>query len=138
MPRFFTLAFTLAATTVLSGCGDNEPAKGEVAIATTFGPADNCPSISWAMAAPMQTSVGGSIGVTASASDPDPGDVLGYSWSPAAAFVNPTLPSTSFNCTSAGTKTLSLAVSDHHHPIPCIATATMRVTCIGSKPGSGP
>jgi hypothetical protein len=138
MPRLFTLAFTLAATTVLAGCGDNERANGEVAIATTFAPANNCPGIAWAMAAPTQTSVGGSIGVTASASDPDPGDVLGYSWSPAEAFVNPASPSTSFNCTSAGPKTLSLAVSDHHRPSPCIATATMRVTCIGGKPGSEP
>ena len=138
MPRLFTLAFMLAATTVMVACGDNEPAKGELTIATSFAPADACPSIAWALAAPAQTSVGGSLGVSAAASDPDPGDVLGYRWSPAEAFANPTAASTSFSCSSAGPKTLSLAVSDHHGPSPCVATATLHVTCIAAGPSPGP
>lgn len=137
MPRVLPTALMLAAATLLLGCGDNGRENGEVAIATSFAPADNCPSIAWAVAAPAQTSVGGSIAVTASASDPDPGDVLSYSWSPADAFQNPGLPSTSYLCSSSGPKTLSLAVSDHHRPSPCVSTATLRITCVAGEPGPG-
>ena len=136
MPRVFTSGFLLAAASLLLSCGDNEPANGEVVIATSFAPGDTCPTISWAVAAPAQTSVGSSIGVSAAASDPDPGDVLGYSWAPAGAFANPELPSTSYLCSSAGPKTLSLAVSDHHRPTPCVSTATLRITCVAAQPGS--
>jgi hypothetical protein len=127
-------AFLLAASTLLAGCGDNEPANGELVIATSF--ASSCPSIAWAVAAPGQTSVGGSIAVTASASDPDPGAVLAYSWSPAEAFAKPGLASTSYTCSSAGPKTLTLSVTDHHRPTPCVTTATLRITCVDVKTGS--
>src|SRR5215831_4969480 len=119
MLRALPTAFILAAATLHLGCGDNDRANGEVTIATSFAPADNCPTITSAVAAPGQTSVGGSIAVTAAASDPDPGDVLGYSWAPAGAFLNPGLASTSYLCSSAGPKTLTLVVSDHHRPTPC-------------------
>jgi hypothetical protein len=106
-------------------------------IATSFGPANSCPTITSAVAAPAQTSVGGAITVTASASDSDWGDVLGYSWSPAEAFANARLPSTSYLCRSAGPKTLTLAVSDHHRPNPCVSTAKLRVTCVAATAGGG-
>jgi hypothetical protein len=128
-------AFLLAATTLLAGCGDNEPAYGELVIATSFAPADNCPSIAWAVAAPGQTSVGGSIAVSASASDPDHSDVLTYGWTPADAFMKPGLPSTTYLCSSAGAKTLTLSVSDHHRPTPCVTTAALRITCVDVKGG---
>ena len=137
MPRIFTSGFLLATASLLLSCGDNDRASGEVVIATNFAPANDCPSISGAVAAPAQTSVGSSIGVTAGASDPDPGDVLGYSWSPPEAFANPGLPATSYLCSSAGPKTLSLSVSDHHRPTPCVSTATLRITCLAAKPGPG-
>jgi hypothetical protein len=136
MPRVLPPVFLLAATLFL-GCGDNNRAKGEVAIATTYAPADTCPSISGAVAAPSQTSVGGAIAVSASASDPDPGDVLGYSWSPPAAFANPAAAATSFTCASAGLKTLTVTVSDHHRADPCTATATLHVTCVAGKSAPG-
>lgn len=138
MPRLPPPALLLAAASLFLGCGDNDRANGEVAIATNFAPADTCPSIASAVAAPAQTSVGGSIAVTASASDPDPGDVLGYSWAPADAFLAPTSSSTSYVCSSPGKKTLSLTVSDHHRPSPCVSTATLRITCVAGGPASGP
>jgi hypothetical protein len=127
-------AFLLAASTLLAGCGDNEPANGELVLATSF--VSGCPSIAWAVAAPGQTSVGGSIAVTAAASDPDPSDVPVYSWAPAEAFANPKLSTTSYLCSSAGPKALTLSVSDHHRPTPCVSTATLRITCMDVKSGA--
>lgn len=123
----------IAAAALLQGCGDNDRANGEIVVATTFAPADSCPSIAWAVAAPAQTSVGGIIALAAAASDSDPEDVLGYAWSPTAGIAKPTSAATTYTCPSAGPKTLSLAVSDHHRPNPCSTSTTLQVTCVGGK-----
>jgi hypothetical protein len=135
MPRALPFVFLFATSSLFLACGDNDRASGEVTIATSFAPGNNCPTISWAVAAPAQTSVGGSIGVAASASDPDPGDVLHYSWTPADAFANPGLPTTTYLCSSAGPKTLRLEVSDQQRPSPCVSTATLRITCVTARSG---
>ncbi|HSY41952.1 MAG TPA: hypothetical protein VLA79_20600, partial [Polyangia bacterium] len=62
---------------LLLGCGDNLAAEqGEVDIAVSAVSADKCPSITSAIAAPTQTSVGGTVAVSATASDPDPGETV--------------------------------------------------------------
>ncbi len=136
MPRVLAHVLTIAAATLLLGCGDNDRASGEIVIATTFAPADNCPSIAWAVAAPARTSVGGIISVAAAATDPDPDDVLGYTWSPPDGIAKSTSAATTYTCTSAGPKTLSLAVSDHHRPNPCSTSTTLQINCVGG--GSTP
>jgi hypothetical protein len=120
----------------LLGCGDNESASGEVNVALNVVAADKCPSITWAVAAPTQTSVGGAIGVSATASDPDRGEAVSFSWSPAAHFANPSSAVTSYRCAVAGRQALTVTVADSHQP-PCTASATLEVECVASK-GAGP
>jgi hypothetical protein len=122
---------------LLFGCGDRAGESGEVDVALNIVAADNCPSVTSAVAAPAQTSVGGTIGVSATASDPDRGDVVSFSWSPAARFVNPSSAATSYSCTTAGRQTLTLTIADSHRPTPCTVKVTLEVDCIAGQ-GTGP
>ncbi len=122
---------------LLISCGDNMAASGEVDVALNFVAADKCPSIASAVAAPAQTSVGGTVGVSATASDPDRGETVNFSWSPAAHFANPSSAVTTYLCPAAGRQTLSLTITDSRAPNPCSATATLEVDCVASK-GAGP
>lgn len=122
---------------LLSGCGGGAAESGEVDVAVNFVAADKCPSITSAIAAPQQTSVGGTIGVSATASDPDRGETVSFSWSPAARFASPSSAETSFVCPAAGRQTLTLTVADSHRPTPCTVKATLEVVCVDGK-GAGP
>ena len=123
---------------LLLGCGDNLAAEyGEVDIAVNAVSADKCPSITSAVAAPMQTSVGGTIAVSATASAPDRGETVSFGWSPAASFANPSSAVTSYRCPAAGRQALTLTIADNHRPVPCTANVTLDVYCVASK-GAGP
>lgn len=125
---------TSVSLTLVCGGGGQSTAPGSVGITATVVAGDNCPSIISSAASPAQTSVGGSLSVSALATDPDttatPPDVLTYSWSPAANFTSPTSASTKYNCTAAGVATLTLTVNDNHVPTSCPATITMTVNCV--------
>ena len=112
-------------------------ASGEVDVAVNIVAADRCPSITSALAAPVQTSVGGTVGVSATASDPDRGETVSFRWSPAAHFANPSSAVTSYVCPAAGRQTLTLTVADSRLPTPCSAKTTLTVDCVASK-GAGP
>jgi len=74
---------------------------------------------------------GGTISVAATASDPDPEDVLSLAWATGAGtFDDPTAPSTRYVCASAGVQTLVLTVDDHHAPSSCTMTFLLPVTCL--------
>jgi len=118
---------------LLLGCGDNAAESGEVNVALNLVAAGKCPSITSAVAAPMQTAVGGTIGVSATASDPEHGDAVSYSWSPAARFASPNSAATSYSCTEAGRQILTLTIADSHRPTPCTANATLEVDCVSGK-----
>jgi hypothetical protein len=122
---------------LLLGCGGGAAESGEVDVALDFVAADRCPSITSAIAAPAQTSVGAAIGVSATASDPDRGDAVIFSWSPAANFANPGAAATSYRCTAAGRQTLTLTVADSHRPTPCTVNARLVIDCISGK-AAGP
>jgi hypothetical protein len=131
-------ALVIAVSSLLFlGCGDNTAEPGEVDVALDFVAADKCPSITSAVAAPIQTTVGGAIGVSATAFDPDRGETVSFSWSPAAHFANPSSAATSYVCPAAGRQTLTLTVADSRRSIPCTANATLEVECVASS-GSGP
>jgi hypothetical protein len=120
--------------TLTCGGGGKSTPPGSVGITATVVQGDNCPSIVSSSASPAQTSVGGSISVSALATDPDtsltPPDVLTYAWAPAANFAAPTSASTTYNCTTDGVQTLTLTVNDSHVPTPCQTSITMTVKCI--------
>jgi hypothetical protein len=120
--------------TLVCGGGGQTKTTGTVGITATVVAGDNCPSITSATASPATTSVGGTIAVSAVATDPDttatPPDVLTYAWAPAANFTAPTSASTAFNCTADGTQTITLTVNDNHVPTSCPVTITMTVNCV--------
>lgn len=122
---------------LLLGCGDNEEASGEVNVALNIVAADRCPSITSAVAAPTQTSVGGTIGVSATASDPVRGDAVSFSWSPAPDFADPSMALTTYRCAAAGWQTLTLTIADGHGPTLCTADVRLAVDCVSGK-GAGP
>jgi hypothetical protein len=73
----------------------------------------------------------GRINVAATASDPDPGDVLSLSWTASAgSFVDPAAPATDYICTTEGAQTLVFQVSDNHVPTSCTETFLFSVTCL--------
>ncbi len=130
-------ALAIAFSTLLLGCGGGAAESGEVDVALNVVAADKCPSVTSAVAAPMQTSVGGTVGVSATASDPDRGDTVSFSWSPAASFASPRTAATTYRCTAAGRQTLTLTVADSHRPTACTAKATLEVDCVAAT-GAGP
>jgi len=115
---------------LLLGCGGGAAESGEVDVAVNVASADKCPSITSAVAAPMRTSVGGTLAVSATASDPDRGDAVSFSWSPATNFASPRTAVTSYRCTAPGRQTLTLTIKDGHRPSPCSAKATLAVDCV--------
>jgi hypothetical protein len=111
------------------GCGEPPPQGGHVEIAVNVAGADNCPSITSAMAAPTRTSVGGTVTVSVTATDPDPRETVSYAWIPAADFANPVAAATVYRCPHPGRHSLIVTATDNHQPTPCATKATLAVTC---------
>jgi len=90
-----------------------------------------CPTIDGVGANPAEAAVGGSIALTAAAHDSDAGpSALTYAWTTSAGTLssataqNPTL-----TCTTPGTATVTLTVSDGDPLASCAGTQTAQVTC---------
>ena len=130
MPTVIARVLTVVVLSLLAGCGGGAGASGRVEVATAFVPGDDCPSITSAVVGSAQTSVGATVSVAASATDPDPGDRLSYAWAPAAAFANADAPATTFACSAAGRTKLTVTVSDNHAPTPCTTSATLTIDCL--------
>ena len=125
------------ASLLLLGCGGGAAESGEVDVALHVVAGDKCASITSAVADPAQTSVGGAIGVSATASDPDRSDAITFSWSPAANFANPRTALTSYRCTAVGRQILTLTMTDSRRPIPCTTNAMLQIDCVAPS-GAGP
>jgi len=120
------LILLAAAGALLSACGDeHDPDVGKVTL--TVRARNTCPRLTSWMAAPLQTSVGGAIDVSAGASDPDPGDHLRYLWTASAgSFARPDAASTRYSCGAAGLQTITVQVSDDAS---CADAHLMAVRC---------
>jgi hypothetical protein len=104
--------------------------QGSVIATGTIVPGDVCPRLTSWVAAPLQTSVGASVDVSAGATDPDVGDRLTFLWSASSgSFADPSASKTHYVCGAAGTQTLTVQVSDNHEPAPCTDAHTMTVMC---------
>jgi hypothetical protein len=94
-----------------------------------------CPTIDALGATPAEVQVGGSIALSASAHDSDAGpSPLSFGWTASAGTLSdPGARNPTFTCTTPGSVTLQLTVSDGD-PLPsCADTATARVAC-GAAP----
>jgi len=122
---------------LLFSCGEGGADSGGADIELRFAEADRCPSIASAVAAPTETSVGGLVGVSATASDADLGDSVSFSWDPPANFANPSSATTTYRCTVSGRQTLTLLIADSTRPAPCVTKAKLEIACI-SGDSAGP
>ena len=104
------------------------PHTGSVAVNGTL---NVCPQIDGLDATPAEVLVGGSVGLNATAHDADNGpSPLGAQWtSTSGVFTNAAALDTRFVCTSPGTATLTLTVSDGDPATGCPATSSVTVTC---------
>ncbi|HXJ18636.1 MAG TPA: hypothetical protein VMT03_00270 [Polyangia bacterium] len=115
-------------------CGTSVPqtVPGTVDITTVVSSSNSCPSITSAVVAPAQTSVGATAAVSATGADPD-SDPLTYGWAPAANFAGPALASTTYTCTTAGLQPITLSISDGK----CNAQVTLQINCVGATGAGG-
>ena len=86
---------------------------------------DVCPVITSVIVAPLTAPVGGTIGVSASATDAD-GDDLTYAWTAdAGTFVAPNASLTTHTCETVGTHAITISVFDGV----CVKSNTVDITC---------
>ena len=122
-----TFSITAGATTsVTVGLQCRAAANtGNVSVGTTI---NNCPVITSVVVSPTTAGVGGTISVAATASDADPMETLTYAWTAPAmqgSFAAPSSASTTYTCTPAGPRPLTLTVGDGE----CEETFSVNVTC---------
>ena len=122
-------------------CGGSQlkTTKGSVIVNGSVVIGDNCPVLTSWMANPLQVSTpAGLIHVSVAASDADTTDVLSYAWTATAGtFVAGTSAATDYTCTTAGTQTLTVTVSDNHGTTPCTAVQTFPINCVSLSCGNG-
>ena len=137
--HFPVVAGTNPSVTMTLACGaaTSPNATGNIGVTATVVEGDHCPNITSGVVAPDQTSVGATANVAALATDADTGETLAYAWAPAANFASPTSASTTYTCTTAGTQTFTLTVTDSHTPTSCSTQATFTITCVGTSSTGG-
>ena len=122
---------TTVSLTLVCGSGSATSLPGTVDVRANVTSGDNCPNITQVVVAPYQTSVGGTISLTAVASDSDAVDMLSYSWSSTGGtFATPTGTSDVFTCVTAGAQSITLAVNDNHAGGGCTASISLPVNCV--------
>ena len=124
---FDVLPGKIAAAVVAMTCHE-APRTGSVLV---DGRLNICPTIDAIGATPAEVQVGGSIALSSSAHDSDTGpSPLSFGWtSSAGSFSDPTARNPTFSCTTPGSVTLQLTVSDGDPAASCVATSTVQVTC---------
>ncbi len=129
-PRFQVVSGTNPAVMMTLTCGTAtaSTSTGNIGVTATVVEGDHCPNITAGVVAPDETSVGGSVNVASTATDAD-GETLTYTWAPAANFLAPGSASTKYTCTTAGTQSFTLTVSDNHTPTACTTVATFTIKC---------
>ncbi len=95
-----------------------------------------CAHLEKAVVSPLQTSVGSRIDLFAQGADAE-SDFIEYGWFAAnGQIANPTLPFTSYVCTSEGTDFIDIFLSDDSFQ-DCIDSWRVEVRCVGSDGGTG-
>ena len=119
--------------TLVCGGSSAPTGRGQVEIIATLADV-RCPTISSGVAAPAETSLGGTIQVSITAAAQSPTDALTYAWTPAAGFDRPSASQAVFTCMAPGLQTLTLVVTDASGTTPCSTTTTFPVDCVPPTP----
>ena|GEM_PF-1569300 len=124
---FNVLAGQTARVTVALTC--KEPTKTGGAIVS--GNLNICPVIDGIDANPSEVALGGTVSLKATAHDSDAGpSAVSYAWTASAgALSDASAQNATFTCTTAGTATLTLKVSDGDPAAACADTRTVDITC---------
>jgi hypothetical protein len=134
-PTTFTVtsgANTNVMLSMVCGTATQSTVPGTVDITTSVTSAASCPSITSAVVAPDQTSVGATASVSATGFDPN-GNTLTFAWGPAANFAPATAASSTYTCTAAGIQAITLAINNGN----CTATVPLQITCVGATATGG-
>ena len=120
---------------LLPEAGDLRAADaGDTSSVSVKGTFNACPDIFAATASPPAATVGETILVGVSASDPDPGDQLTYAWSATSgSFGTPLAASSTYVCSAEEMVTITIKVSDGG----CTETGTITVTCRAARAADG-
>ncbi len=124
---------TPVALTVTCGGGGPMPGGGIVNVTTTVGAGDRCPVLTYYSVNPTSLKVGDQSILSATATDPDTGDTVTYSWTATAGTVtNGTNQNATYVCSAVGTATITLSYDDVTTLLnPCAAqTVQTTVTCM--------
>jgi len=101
-------------------------ATGTTGVVNVGGGFNNCPVVTSYSGSPATVSVGGSITVSVSATDPD-GDALMFGWtSGSGSFGDRGAPVTSFTCTASGPVTLTMTITDGQ----CQSGIALPISCV--------
>jgi hypothetical protein len=114
------------AVTIACGNVTPSPSVGQIVVTGTVVAGDNCPVLVSSVISPEATAAnGGTIDVSVSASDADPGESVSYTWAaPAGSFSNLHAATTQYLCGPVGSESLSVSITDNHLPTPCSVTVT--------------
>jgi hypothetical protein len=137
---FSVTSRTTTNVTVLLQCNSLVPDAGSASIGgTTF----DCAVATGVSASPSETTVGGTVSLTAMATAPNQGAIT-YAWSaPSGTFSTATAATTGFTCTAPGPVTITLTTGDG--PVPAgascnaqFSTSTVTVQCDPALDGGAP
>jgi hypothetical protein len=111
---------------VALACSGPTPESGTILVTAT---ASQCPTIDGISLNPASVVVGGSLKLTAVARGPNPTG-LTYSWTASSgSLTNATSPIATFTCSTPGSPTITLTVSDGSDAAGCVAVQSVSVTC---------
>ncbi|HEX3762123.1 MAG TPA: PKD domain-containing protein [Kofleriaceae bacterium] len=133
----FDVVARLTATVTVPMTCIEAPRAGSVLV---NGKLNICPSIDGIGANPAEVEVGGTIALTAAAHDSDAGpSPLSFGWTTTSGTLSdPTARNPTFTCTTPGTATVRLTVSDGDPAASCADTSVAQVTCSVAPRTPGP
>ena len=106
-----------------------DPDRGAVRVGTEI---NICAQLNMIVVSSLTTSVGGSIQVSAMATDKD-GDPINYLWTATGGSIaNPTAQETTYTCEQEGVQSITISVSDAEH---CMDSRSVDIECIGDGMG---
>jgi PKD domain-containing protein len=123
---FTVIANQTTSVPVALACSGATPESGTISVNAMT---SQCPTIDSISMIPATVVVGGSLSLIAGARGLNSAG-LTYSWTASSgSLANPTSPIATYTCTSAGTPTITLTVSDGGDAAACIAVQSVSVAC---------
>ncbi len=97
--------------------------------------ADHCPTVqSWTATPDGPSTTPTKVGLSATATDSDPGDILSFGWSAAAGtFSEAAASATVYSCGAEAAPTVTLTIDDNHAPSSCSTIVLLPIDCAASS-----